>query len=103
MAIRRVIDAIGCGYVFDEEWIDSFKAADIVAVFLGFRSTLMVRVNTAYGTKVMLCGMGIELIQRQNVLPLDNFQTGQWHGCSDSALSAANRAIATAWIDDAIR
>lgn len=62
----------------------------------------MVRVDATIRTEVMLGGSGVEIVELQNIMSLDYPNSRQWDGRHDGALPAANRAIASSRIHDAI-
>ena len=51
----------------------------------------------------MLRRLGVELIKRQMVLALNDFQSIKFNRRDYGAVFAANRAIASAWVFDSIR
>jgi hypothetical protein len=86
----------------DIEWIHAFQTTNVKAIFVGMRAALMVCVYAANGTKIVLGGFGIELVELQHVLAFADFHTRQWHRRNDRALAAANGAAAAARLDDAL-
>ena len=76
MPVRRVIYAVICRHPINTlkvEGIYAFKAAHVKAVLFGVGAALMVGIDAAIGTKEMLCGLCIELIELQYAVTLDNF------------------------------
>jgi hypothetical protein len=57
-----VVDAIACGDVGNVEWIHVLKASDVKAILIRIGATLMMRIDSAVGTEVVLRGHRIELI-----------------------------------------
>ena len=85
------------------ERVYTFEAADVVAIFLWIGAPLMVCVDTADTTEIVLRGAGIELIEPQDLVTPEHPEAGQSNRGDDGSFSAADRAVATAWIDDALR
>lgn len=51
---------------------DAFQAGGVDAVLVGVRAALMVRVDAAFRTEVMLGLEGVELVERQRILSGDD-------------------------------
>ena len=62
-AIRRVIDAVHDRYRVKFEGIDAFQAPDVVSILMRIRTSLVVRVNPALATEIVLRRPRIELIR----------------------------------------
>ncbi|OCR25199.1 hypothetical protein AFK24_10520 [Pseudomonas syringae] len=82
--------------------IDTFQATNVITVLVRIGAALMMGINPAITTEVMLRGAGIELVQLQLTLALDDMDTLQRNGRDYCASSSAHRAIAAAGVDDAI-
>ena len=63
---------------------------------------MVVGVDAAVATEVMLCGVGVELVETQCLLALDDFDSGKRDGGDDCAFAPANGAVAPARIDHTI-
>jgi hypothetical protein len=98
-----MINAIVDSHILDQERIDALQATDVVAINVGPRSTLVMRIDTALATKVMLGNPSVELIEAQAFLTLDDANTGIWHGCDDGTFPATDGAVAAKRINNAIR
>ncbi len=79
MTVRRVIDSIYEFYVLYKKWINAFEASNVVTVFVRIGTTLVMGIDPANRTKVVPGRIGVELIQRQDLLALQNPQAGQRH------------------------
>jgi len=77
--IRRVIDPVVDRNVGDSKWIDALKATDVVSVLLGVRAPLVVRMDAAHGTKVVLGRTGVESIDFEMLCALDDAQPTEQH------------------------
>lgn len=98
-----MIDAIAYWHITDIKRVDALQAADVVTVFLRIGSALMMRVDTAPRAEIMFGGPGVEFVALQVFLTLDYVNSRQRNGSDDGAFSAADRAIAAAWINDSVR
>ncbi len=72
-----MIDPIDDGDLSQFKGINAVKASHVEAVLLAVGSSLMVRIDTAYRTKIVFSGHGVELIERQFFLAPGNAQTVQ--------------------------
>lgn len=95
--------AIAGRYVWDVKGIDAVQAANIEAVLRGIRPALVVGIDPALGAEVMLRGLGGELIQPKQLLPLQYPQSGQRNRGDHSTFAPANAAVASSRVDDAVR
>src|SRR5277367_463950 len=75
-AVRNVIYSLTRRNFRDFEWVDALQTADVVAVFLGIGPALMMGINAAVGAKVVLCGVGVELVELQGVVASQNPKSG---------------------------
>jgi len=83
--------------------IHAIQASDVDGVQGRIRTSLVVRVDPAPGTEIMLCRVGVELIEAQQVLAFINRQVFQLDRCNNRASPPAHRAIATPWVNQTIR
>ncbi|KAG1253512.1 hypothetical protein G6F65_017435 [Rhizopus arrhizus] len=102
-AVGRVVDAIVDRDHAQRERVDALQAGHVVAVLLGIGTTSVVGVDAAHTAEVMLGHMGVELVQPQVVLPAHHLQSRTGHAGGDGATAPAHRAVAAAWVDDAVR
>jgi hypothetical protein len=65
-----MIDSVMGRDRLDGEWINAFKTPNVVAVLIGIRPSLMVRINAAARAEVVSGCIRIELIQRQRFFAL---------------------------------
>jgi hypothetical protein len=98
-----MVNAVVHRHVLDFKRIDAFQAADVIAVLFGIRPALMMGVNAADGAEVMLRGHGVELVEPQRILALDDPDAGKRNRGDYRALSPADRAVAPARVNDAVR
>ena len=84
------------------ERVDPFKTPDVVPVLLGFGAPLVVRVDAAYFTEVMLGGVGVERVNPEMLGTFDDVKSAKWHGCDDRAAAPAVRAITAPRIHDPV-
>jgi hypothetical protein len=73
LTISRVVYAVICWHVGDFKRIYTFQTPNVVAVFIRVRPALMMCVDATNRTEKMLCGVGVELIELENVMPFNNF------------------------------
>lgn len=97
-----MVNTIIRGHIFQIEWIDPFEATNVVTIFMGIGTPLVMGVNTAVGAKVMLGGFGIEFIAFQHIFTLEDLDPRQRYRADNRALTAADRTIAAARIFNAI-
>ena len=71
-SIRGVIDAIHGRNRAELERVHTFQTPDVVSVLVRIRAPLMVRVDSAVATEIVLRRARIELVQRERVGTLDN-------------------------------
>lgn len=71
------------------ERADSLYAGDIDSELVWVRATLMVRVYATDRAKIVFCRIGIELVERQVLLSVSEFDTVQIGGNSDGAAHSA--------------
>ncbi|KAG1253118.1 hypothetical protein G6F68_011480 [Rhizopus microsporus] len=102
-AVGRVVDAIVDRDHAQRERVDALQAGHVVAVLLGIGTTSVVGVDAAHTAEVMIGHMGVELVQPQVVLPAHHLQSRTGHAGGDGATAPAHRAVAAAWVDDAVR
>ena len=95
--------AVARGHRTEVERIDAIEAADVVGVLGRVGAALVVRVDAAARAEEVPGDLGVELIHAQSVRALDDAQPRQRHRCDDAAAPPAQRAVAAARIDDAIR
>ena len=57
-----MVDAIACRYIRNVESIHILEASNVVAVLVGFRAALMMRIDSAVGAEIVLRGHRVELI-----------------------------------------
>jgi hypothetical protein len=100
--IRWVVDSIVDRDVWDGERVDTLKAADVVAVLLRIRAPLMMGMDAAHRTKVMLGRVNIELIDLEMLCAFDDAKSAQRYRRNDGAPTPAIRAVAPARVNDAI-
>jgi hypothetical protein len=98
-----MVNTIISGHIFEIERVDPFEAANIVTILMGIGTPLVMGVNTADRAEVVFGSFGIEFIEFQRILTLEELNPRQRHRANHCALTATDRAIATAWIFDAIR
>lgn len=98
-----MVHAVVSRDVAEVERIDALQATDVVSVLLRVGAPLVVRIDAAHGTEIVLRRHGVELVELQYLLALHDADAGQRHRGHDGALAAANRAIAAPWILDAVR
>ena len=67
-AVCRVVDAIVQLYWLKIEWVDAFKAANVVAVLVRERAALMMGVDATVGAEIVLGNFRVELIELQFAL-----------------------------------
>ena len=102
-SVRRVVDAVIDWHLAEQEWIDALQAAHVVAVLVGERASPVVRVDAADTAEVVPCDLRVELVEAKVLLAQHDADAAEWHRSDDRPLAAANRAVAAAWIDDAVR
>ena len=71
-AVCWVVDAVVQRHGLKIERVDAFKAADVVAILVGERATLMMGVDATVGTEVVLGYVRIELVELQSFLSLND-------------------------------
>src|SRR6476660_5238395 len=98
-----MVHAIVGGNRTKVEGIDAVQATDVVAVLVRVRSTLMVGMDAAVGTEVVLRGPRVELVQLERGFALEDLDSRERNGCDHGALSPADRAIAAPRINDSLR
>lgn len=98
-----MINAIYSANLVNIEGVDTIEASHVVAVLCGRRPTLVMRVNSAPRTVVVLRRIRVESIKAQDVFSLHYPEACQWNRSGNVALAAANRAIAAPWIHDSVR
>jgi len=86
-----------------QERIDALKATDVIGVLVRIQPSLVMSMDSAYTTEVVLRNFGVELVHPQMLLPLDNSQCTKWNEANNGALPAAHRAVAALRFDYAIR
>ena len=64
--------------VRDGERIDTFQAANVVPVLRGIGAALVMRVDAAVEAEVVLCRVGIELVELQMLRTLEDADAAQW-------------------------
>ena len=74
-----MVDSIQRFHFAKLERVHSLQAGHVVTVLVRMRSTLMMRVDATDRTEVVFRGLGIELIQGENLRALQNCETGQWN------------------------
>ncbi|MDB5989876.1 MAG: hypothetical protein JWQ10_1279 [Herbaspirillum sp.] len=50
----------------------------------------MMGIDTAIRTEIMFCCVGIKLVKLQNIMALDDIDTGQWNRRNDGSFSPAD-------------
>lgn len=73
--VRGMVDPIIDWHVAQQERIDAFKTANVVAVFVRGRTALVVRVDATLPAEVVLCHAGVELVELQALLPSQDFDS----------------------------
>lgn len=72
--VRRMIDPITGWNLRDVERIDTLKATDVVPVLLRVGAPLVVSMNTANAAKIVLGGVGVELVNPQALGPINDME-----------------------------
>jgi hypothetical protein len=103
VSIRRVIDAVVSGNVWNVEWIYTLQTTDVEPILLGVGSTLVMRVDATDRAKIVLGGVRVELIRPEDICALDDSNTRQPNGRNDGTFASADRAVASSRVDDSIR
>jgi hypothetical protein len=67
-----MVDAIAFRYIGNVERIHIVEASNVVAVLVGIRAALMMRIDSAVGAEVVLRGHRVELIQPKNLMAFEN-------------------------------
>jgi hypothetical protein len=98
-----VVDTVVQRYGLQLERVDAFEAADVVAVLVWERATLMMGVDAADRAEVVLCDFGVELVDLQCVLALDNFDSRQRDRRDYRAFSATDGTVTAPRVDYAMR
>jgi hypothetical protein len=62
-SIGWVVNAIGCGNIFNQKWINTLETSNINTVLMRMRTTLVMGVNATNGTKIVLRLFAIKLIK----------------------------------------
>jgi hypothetical protein len=97
-----MVDAIVDRHLRQEEGVDALQAPNVVAVLAWEGASLVVRVDAADGAEVVLGHVGVELVQLEVLLSLENPDSAQWHRGHNRAFASADGAVAASWIDDSI-
>src|ERR1700704_3127160 len=100
--ICRVIDTVIGRHMGNVEGIDALQATYVETVLLRVRTALMVRVDPAVATEIVLRSHGIELIDLQNLPTFDNSYGRQGNGSDYCTLSSADRTVAPSRINDTV-
>ncbi len=87
----------------DVERVDTLKAADVVPVLRRVGAPLMMCVNAADATKVVLGGVRVELVNPELIGALGDVKSAKRHGCHNCAATPTIRAVATPGIDHTVR
>ena len=84
------------------ERVDALQAPNVVPVLTRIRTPLMVCVDSAMATKVVLRRARVELIQPKGISALNDADAGKRNRGHNRAPATAHRAIAAPWIDDSV-
>ncbi len=77
LSVTGMIDPVGEGDICKALHIHTIEIGDVNTVFGGVRPALVVGVNAANRTEVMLCGVGAKCVERQSFTALFNAQIRQ--------------------------
>src|ERR1035437_10765907 len=83
--------------------IDAFQAPNVIPVLPRIGTALMVSVDATDRTEVVLRSHGIELVQAQDTLALDNLEACERNRRDYRSLPPADRTVAPAGGHDSIR
>lgn len=90
-----MIDAIHPRYRIEIAWIYTFDIAQVYPVFIRVRAALMMCINSADRTEIVLRGLRVPLVEAQLVSAPDQFQISKWHTDRCRPAPAAKAAIAS--------
>jgi len=62
-SVGWVVNAIGCGNIFDQKWINALETSNVHAILMRMRATLVMGVNATNATEIVLRLFAIELIK----------------------------------------
>ena len=65
-----MVDSIPRRHRLKVKRIDALQTSNVVAVLIWIGAALMMRVDAAYGTEVVLRGSRVEVVQLENFSPL---------------------------------
>src|SRR5262245_42751326 len=85
------------------KWVDALKTADVIPILPWVGSALMVRIGTADRAEIVFRGLGVELIQPENLGAFHETNTSQGNRSHNCSSASTQGAITTARIDDSIR
>ena len=63
LPVRWMVNSIICRNVWNQKWIYSFQATDVVAVLIRKGASLMMRVDAAVRAEEVFCDSRIELVE----------------------------------------
>ena len=67
-----MVDSIALRYIGNVKRIYIVEASNVVAVLVGFRAALMMRIDSAVEAEIVLRGHRVELIQPKNFVAPEN-------------------------------
>jgi nicotinic acid phosphoribosyltransferase len=98
-----MVDTVTGRNLCDVERIDALKAADVVAVLFGIGTSLMVGMNAADRTKIVLGCVRVELVNLELLGAFDDMKPAERHGSHNGTSTTAIRTVAATRIDHPIR
>ncbi len=101
--VRWMINPVIHRHSLHQIRIHPFETAQIVAILVWFRAPPMVGVDATPGAEVVLRRHGVEFVDREQFMTLENAQSFDRDGAHDRALSSTHRTRTAARVNDPIR